>query len=457
MKLFSSSSTTVTTDDEPDTMPMTETNASLTDAPGATFHDLLVEKGSLEIPKSGEIVTGTVVAIGRNEVKIDIPGYRTGLVRGPELIDPSGKTTNIAVGEEVEATVMDLENERGFVELSFRAAGHQKAWSELAEQRRAGTISSVRVLDANRGGLVVQFGNMQGFLPVSQLSPGNYPRVTGGDKTKILEKLRSFAGRAFDVKIIDLDPIEEKLIVSEKAAWEELQSKVLESFTAGQTIDGIVTALTDFGAFVRFPLTEEGTIVENFLEGLIHISELSWKRVDHPRNVLALEDRVNVEIINIEGSKIFLSLKRLSSDPWSEVADRYTVGQQVTGKVVKAQPFGVFVELEPEIHGLAHISELSHPPPKDPEEVVGVGDTKTFTIISFDPKQHRLGLSLMASPHTNQPPKTEDAKPDDTAPSEDTDTPSAEAPTSKDEPAPEEKPEETSDDAAPDASTEEAT
>jgi ribosomal protein S1 len=390
-----------TTDDvamKPANVPATPATPSAPTGP-TDLKALLADKAYLKIPKVGDLVHGTIVGLGRNEVRVDIPGFRAGIVRGPELLDASGMTSGLKVGDEVEATVVDLENERGFVELSFRAAGHRKAWNVLEEHRRGGAITSVRVLEANKGGLLVQLGNIHGFLPVSQLSPGNYPRVTGGDRQKILEKLKTFVGKSFDVKVIDVDPKEEKLIVSEKAAWEERQGDVLAQYHVGDTIDGIVTALADFGVFVRFPVSDtEGAAplqsADHYLEGLIHISELSWKRVEHPRDIVKIGERVRCQIINIEGSKIFLSLKRLTEDPWAKAAERYAVGQRVEGKVVKVQPFGLFVELDPEIHGLAHVSELGDPPPATPEDAAKVGETKTFTIISIDAREHRLGLSL---------------------------------------------------------------
>lgn len=383
-------------DDTAQGMTDTATVAPPTTGP-ADLRTLLADKTFLKIPRPGELVHGIVVGIGRNEVKVDILGFRTGIVRGPELLDASGMTSGLKVGDAVEATVVDLENERGFVELSFRAAGHHKAWQTLEDARRNGTLVSVRVLEANKGGLLVQLGNIQGFLPVSQLSPGNYPRVSGGDRQKILEKLKSFVGKFFDVKVIDVDPREEKLIVSEKSAWEESQSQVLAQYHVGDAIEGIVTALADFGVFVRFPIPEAGAEAavnhDGYLEGLIHISELSWKRIEHPRDVAKIGERVRCKIINIEGSKIFLSLKRMIEDPWIKAAERYHVGQSVEGRIAKVQPFGLFVELDPEIHGLAHVSELGDPPPSSPEEVAKVDDVLTFTIISIDPKEHRLGLS----------------------------------------------------------------
>jgi len=192
-------------------------------------------------------------------------------------------------------------------------------------------------------------------LPVSQLSPENYPRVSGGDKSKILEKLKEFVGKSVEVRIIDADERSEKLIVSEKAVWEEQQKDLIDKFKIGDTVEGTVTAVADFGVFVKF---------EN-LEGLVHISEIAWQRIEHPKDIVKVGQEVKAEIIAIEGSKIFLSMRKLLTDPWAEVAKKYDIGQKVTGKVLKINPFGLFVELDDDIHGLAHISELSDKPIKD--------------------------------------------------------------------------------------------
>jgi small subunit ribosomal protein S1 len=231
-------------------------------------------------------------------------------------------------------------------------------------------------------------------LPVSQLSPTHYPRVAGGEKSKILEKLKTLVGVSMDVKILDVSEGEEKVVVSEKAVWETKQESVLAKYKIGDRVEGAVTAVTDFGAFVRFD--------EN-LEGLVHISEIAWQRIDHPRDVLKVGDQVRAEIINIEGSKIFLSMKKLVDDPWKNVAAKYKVGQWVKGRVLKINPFGLFVELDPDIHGLAHISELANKPVKDVNEVARVGDEFEFRVINIESENHRLGLSL-------RKPKEETAK-----------------------------------------------
>ncbi len=347
---------------------------------------LLADKEYLQIPKVGDVVKGTVINTGKNEIRVDIQGYKTGVVRGREIFEEAAEYKNLKSGTEVEATVIDLENEMGEVELSFRYAGQQRAWDSLRKLMGSGELIPAKIIEANKGGLLVTVSHLSGFLPVSQLSPDNYPRVTGGDKSKILEKLKSFVGTSMQVKVIDVNEREEKLIVSEKAVWEEAQKGVLDKYKVGDKVEGAITAIADFGVFVKF----------DNLEGLVHISEIAWQRIDHPRDLLKVGDTVKAEIIGIEGSKIFLSMKKLIEDPWKRVGDKYKVGDLVEGKILKINPFGLFVELDRDIHGLAHVSELSKKPLKNVTEAGTVGETKKFKIVSIEPDQHRLGLSLKA-------------------------------------------------------------
>ncbi len=350
---------------------------------------MLFEAGmSPSFPNVGEVVKGHVIAVGRNEVRVDINGLAIGLIRGPEL----DKHLDLRLGDEVEAAVIELDNEFGELELSLKGAGRKRSWDKIKELLTANAVINVKILDANKGGLVTRVEGMPAFIPVSQLSPANYPRVAGGEKNKIQEKLKLLVGQSLDVKLLDINEEEEKVVVSEKAVWETKQESVLAKYKVGGTVEGDVTAVTDFGAFVRF---------DQNLEGLVHISEIAWQRIDHPRDVLKVGDHVRAEIINIEGSKIFLSMKKLVDDPWKSVASRYTLNQWVKGRVLKINPFGLFVELDQDIHGLAHISELGAKPVKDVNEVARVGDEFEFRIISIEPENHRLGLSLRKQKEEN--------------------------------------------------------
>ena len=341
-----------------------------------------------KLPKVSETVTGKVISLDNGAIRIDINGVITGVIRGKELFTESAEFANIKIGEEVQATVLEAENENGEMELSFRTAGHQRVWDKMAEYMKTGITLKAKVLQANKGGLMMQVDALGAFMPVSQLSPDHYPRVPGGDKTRILEHLQRLIGIDMQVKVIDVDQKEEKLIVSEKAVWEDEQKAVLDSYKIGDSVEGEISALTSFGAFLKFG---EG------LEGLIHISEIAWQRIDHPKDVLKVGDRVKAQIIDLNKSKIYLSIKRLVDDPWKSVKDKYTIGQVVEGVVHKIEAFGLMVKLDDQIHGLAHLSEISDAPIadlKDLREKFTLGEKYRFEIVSIEPAEHRLGLKL---------------------------------------------------------------
>ncbi len=345
----------------------------------------LINENSFKIPQAGELIRGTVISASKAEVKLDIEGIMTGVVRGPELYEEDDDYANLKPGDEVEATVIDEENENGDLELSFRFAGQEKAWSGLRAAEKEKTPIKVKIIDANKGGLLVKYRQIAGFLPVSQLAPENYPRVNGGDKSKILEKLKSFVGQEFTVKLVTLNEKEDKIIFSEKDAWNETQKDIISKYKVGVVIEGKITAITDFGVFVSFG--------EN-LEGLIHISELAWQRIDNPNNLYKVGDKIKAEVISLDNSKIFLSAKRLIKDPWEAVGEKYKIGQIVNGKVLKINPFGLFVKLDDSIHGLAHISQLGLAPKQRINEKFAIGEKLNFEIVSIEAKDHRLGLSF---------------------------------------------------------------
>lgn len=364
------------------------------DAKTSELESLLQSRDFLRVPALGELISGKVLTTKGREIRIDIGGLTTGVVRGRELFAESTIYSGLKEGDDVEATVIDLENENGEMELSFRYAGNKKAWEELKDTFKKGEIVKVKVLDANKGGLLVKTDHLTGFLPVSQLAPEHYPRVSGGDKQKILEKLKEFVGQSVTVKILDLNEADAKLIFSEKAVWESEQKTIISQIQVENLVEGEVTALADFGAFIKF--LPEGGDPDGALEGLVHISEIAWQRIDHPKDILKVGQTVKAEVIGIEGSKIFLSMKKLIGDPWDGVEKKYKVGDVVEGKILKINPFGFFVELDPEIHGLAHVSELSSKQIEDVTILGKAGETREFKIVSIEPLEHRLGLSIKA-------------------------------------------------------------
>lgn len=369
-----------------------------------TMNDLLQGGAEIKVLKPGDMVPGKILSVGKNEVYVDIEGYGIGVVRGRELYDDEATLSSLKPGDEVYASVVDIENSEGNIELSFRQAGQERVWQTLQEKMSSKEVIRTKIVEANKGGLMVEINNVIGFLPVSQLSTEHYPRVEDGDKNKILSALNEYVGKLFDVQIITADQHEEKLIVSEKAVFEkDLQDKI-SKLKIGDTVIGTVSGIVDFGVFVKF----------GELEGLVHISELAWQRIEHPKDIVKVGQEVKCLVIGLDKGRISLSMKQLAKDPWLDSVKKYQIGQVVTGKVTKVMPFGVFVELDEQIQGLAHLMELSHEEVKNPEDILKVGDAREFKIISIEPQEHRLGLSIKAlheKPKDAKETKTSEEKP----------------------------------------------
>ncbi len=363
----------------------------------------LLQTYFIEVPQVGDVVKGSVISVDKGEIHLDIQGMTTGVVRGRELFLESREYSHLKTGDEVEATVVELENENGEMELSFRIAGFKKAWDNMHKWMKEGLTLSAKVLSANKGGIMMQVEALPAFMPVSQLNPDHYPRVAGGDKNRILDKLKELINKDLEVKVIDVDEKEEKLIVSERAVWEDSQKAVLDSYKIGDMVEGEISALTSFGAFIKFG---EG------LEGLVHISEIAWQRIDHPKDILKTGDKVRAQIIQLDHSKIYLSIKRLVDDPWKRVKEKYKEGDKVVGKIIKIEPFGLMISLDKDIHGLAHISELSDAPIAHINELFKIGQEMEFEVMSVEPAEHRLGLKVSGvKGKSGRKPAAESSKP----------------------------------------------
>lgn len=352
-----------------------------------TMQDLLKKKTAPKLPKIGELVFGKVIEIGTNAVYLDLGPLGTGVVRGPELYDGLNTLEQLKISDEVSATVLELENEDGYFELSFREAGQEKVWKDLENKMEQDQIIATPILDANKGGLIVEIDSIVGFLPVSQLSLEHYPRVAEADRTQILAHLKKYISHDFQVKIISLNQEKEKLIVSEKAAQVDEFQKVLDNLKLGQIVQGRISGITDFGAFIKFKTPK----LKKETEGLIHISEMAWQRIENPAELVQVNDKVKAKIISLDNSRIALSLKDLQKDPWKDVEKKYKIGQEIKGKIIKIDHFGAFVQLDKDIHGLAHISQF-------PEGLnLKINKQYKFKIISLEPKEHRMGLELAKS------------------------------------------------------------
>ncbi|MFH1048624.1 MAG: S1 RNA-binding domain-containing protein [Patescibacteria group bacterium] len=370
------------------------------------------EKNKIKIPQAGDLIEGAVIDIGKQTLFMDLGPIGTGVIYGRELQDGFGTLKSLKTGDKLKATVIDPENDEGYVELSIRTASYELAWEDIYKKMRDGEVVSIKIKEANRGGLVAELYGIKAFLPVSQLANEHYPRVEEGDKSQILTLLNKFINHEMRVKVIDANKEDEKLILSEKETYADEEKKAISLLKAGDVVEGVVSGVVDFGAFVKFNLP--GEIPKNGgkeLEGLVHISELAWQLIEKPRDIIRVGDKIQAKIIGIDGTRISLSLKALKEDPWHIL--KYKVGDIVDGKVHKITPYGAFVYLDKDIHGLIHISELGSI--DEAKKVLAIGKTEKFKIISLEPKEHRMGLALASKiPKTAKPaaetPKTETAK-----------------------------------------------
>lgn len=340
----------------------------------------------LKPPRMGEIIKGRVVGRGRSSVYVDLGGWGTGVIFGREFLQAKEILKKVKEEEELFVKVVDFENEEGFFEVSALEADREITWLRLKEKKGASENITVKILGANKGGLLASVSGINAFLPVSQLSSINYPRVEDGDAGKILRELQKFVGQEMEVKILDLDPKEEKLILSEKIKETEKIKEILENYKAGDIVDGEITGVVDFGAFVKFG-------PEN-IEGLVHISELDWQLIENPVDIVKVGQKAKLKIIDISNDKVSLSLRALKEDPWKNIEKDYEKGKIIKGKVTKFNPFGAFVEVAPKIQGLCHISEFGSK--QRMEESLKIGSEYGFEVLLIDPKEHRLLLKPIA-------------------------------------------------------------
>jgi small subunit ribosomal protein S1 len=365
---------------------------------GDTTMETLLEDNPLDIPQAGDVLEGTVIDVSTSSVLVDLGPLGTGIVLGREMKDGMCGDNKLKKGDKVHAMLTEIENDDGYIELSIREASQGRSWEDIESKRDTQGAVMTKVLDANKGGLMVEINGITGFLPVSQLASDHYPRVENGDKNKILELLRKLIGQEISVRILDADRETEKLIVSEKAAQSEKEKQIIAELGVGDTIEGEISGVVDFGAFVKFlpPSKKDSIRDEDKLEGLVHISELAWQLIENPREIVKPGDQVKAQIIGIDETRISLSMKALERDPWSKINDKYKAGDIVKGTVSKINPFGAFVYLDKDIHGLAHISDFREAcPGKKMEDEIKVDESYDWKILSIEPKDHRMGLVLV--------------------------------------------------------------
>ncbi len=350
---------------------------------------LLKNESSPKIPlQAGKEVEGPLIGRDRTKLYVNLSPWGTGVIYKVEFTQsPIARAIkNLPLGSHIKARIVDVENEEGYIELSLQELSKEAAIEDLTKKARNKEVLPGKVVDANKGGLMVQVEGMMGFLPSSQLAPEHYPRAASGESEEILKKLQDLIGEDLKVRILTIDAQKESLILSEKAAVEKDIQKRLEKFKEGDVVSGEVTGVTDFGVFIRFGKD---------VEGLAHISELDWRLISHPKELLKVGDKVKAKIIKIENNGVSLSLKALKEDPWKSIEKKYPVGKKVKATVKELHPFGAFAFITEQIHGLVHISQFGSP--KRMEQILKTGKTYNFEITSLDPKEHRMGLKLLIS------------------------------------------------------------
>ncbi|MBK8824232.1 MAG: S1 RNA-binding domain-containing protein [Anaerolineales bacterium] len=354
-----------------------------------TMESLLASESlSVELPQVGEIRKGMIASIGSNQILISIGAKSEGVVAGRELEQLTAEErAELKVGQEVNVFVLNPEDQNGNVVLSFKRAQEEMSWENVEKMITEETVMDTKIIGFNKGGLIVAVGNLRGFVPSSQISAGRRAQSSGDTPEQRWQKM---VGQPISVRIIEVDRERRRLILTERATNNEsrasMKDRVIGELEEGKIYTGRVTSLAEFGAFVNI----------NGADGLVHLSELSWDRLTHPKEILEVGQEVKVKVINIDREKkrIGLSMRALQDDPWKNRVEKFSVGQLVEGTITRLTKFGAFARLDGDIEGLIHISELSENRVEHPKEVLKEGETKTLRVIRIDGEQHRVGLSL---------------------------------------------------------------
>ncbi|MBI4087688.1 MAG: S1 RNA-binding domain-containing protein [Candidatus Liptonbacteria bacterium] len=358
-----------------------------TSAGGGLVEELKNELQTADWPKEGAVVEAILMKKLSREAYFDLGRFGTGIVYGVEFLNAKEQIRGMKPKDKVSAKIVNVDGERGFIELSLAEAGRQKIWQQVKDLAESGEVIKVKVMAANAGGLTVSIpdSEFRAFLPVSQLSLDHYPRVLENDRQKIADELKKFIGQELGVKIIDVNPRSNKIIASEREVLSANVKELLSKYSVGQVVGGVVSGVADFGVFVRFTDNPE-------IEGMIHISELDHRLVDNPKEIVKVSDELNVKIVDIKEGKVFLSLKALKDDPWAHIEEKYKAGQDTAGTLYKLNPFGAVINLEGGLQGLIHISEFGG---QNEMRTALMPDTQhQFVIDAVRPEEKRIILKL---------------------------------------------------------------
>jgi small subunit ribosomal protein S1 len=344
--------------------------------------DELLASSDIKPLAAGDVLEATITSIKKHEIWLDLGPLGLGVVMRREI----GHGQQLEIGQTVSASVIDPEIEDGYALLSLRKAAKDRGWDELVRIMESGESIDVVPYDANRGGLLIELEGIRGFMPVSQLSADNYPRVTGADKDEILQKLNSLINKAIKVRILDASRKDNKLIFSEKEAIKDDMQARFSELKEGDVVEGTITGVIDFGAFVNV----------DGIEGLIHISEISWERVEDPRKYVKVGDTVKAKIIAIDKDRLSLSIKQTTEDPWVKDVEKIKKGSTIEGTITRITPFGAFVQLTPAVEALVHVSEISDGDDDsvDPEKIFKLNEKKQFKVIDVNKDARKIALSL---------------------------------------------------------------
>lgn len=337
-----------------------------------------------DIPEVGDLVEGPVISIEKSSVYVDLGPFGTGIIYGREFLAARDLIKKINIGDTVTAKVVEKENEEGYVEISLQEAREALVWSEAEDAINNKKIIEITPKEANKGGLIVEWQGIIGFLPASQLKPEHYPRIEDGDKNRILEELKKLVGKPLSVSVISAEPKEGKLIFSEKDLAQKERREIVEKYSVGDEVDGEVTGMVEFGVFVK---------IEDSLEGLVHISEIDWGLVEDPKKIFKVGDKVKAKIIEVKDGKISLSLKALKENPWKNAEKKFKKGDIVEGVVIKFNQYGALVSIEEGVSGLAHVSEFGTV--EKLKEKLELGKKYAFQITLFEPKEQKMTLSFL--------------------------------------------------------------
>ena len=346
-----------------------------------TMDELLAENAEASKKATvGDNVEGTVLSIKKHEILVDLGPQGVGLVPRREV----SFARNLSEGDKVTTSVIDSEMKDGYVLLSLRKAVKDKGWDEIQSKLDNGEIVEVTPFDANRGGLLVEYEGIRGFMPVSQLSAEHYPRVGSADKDEILQRLNSLVGKSIKARILDANKKENKLIFSEKEAIKDGLAERFAELNIGDIVKGVVTGVVDFGVFVNV----------DGIEGLVHISEISWERVNNSSDYVKVGDTVEAKIIAIDKERLSLSIKQLMEDPWLSEVEGLKKGSKVEGTITRITPFGAFVQISPAVEALVHVSELGEGSDVDPEKIFTLNERKNFKVLDIDKEGRKISLSI---------------------------------------------------------------